>query len=467
MKVLISGGTVVNASGPFAADVLVEDETIVGLCVQGSPTSTTWAQSADRVIDATGQLVIPGGIDGHTHMEMPFGGTQSVDTFETGTRAAAFGGTTTIIDFAIQSKGSSLREGFDTWQAKAAGNCAVDYGFHMIVSDVNEHSLQEMNLLVDEGVTSFKLFMAYPGVFYSSDGEILQAMQQASTNGATIMMHAENGIAIDVLVAQALARGEGDPRFHGLTRPAILEGEATHRAIALARVAGAPLYIVHLSATEALDEVMVARDRGLNVFAETCPQYLFLSEEDMAGEEFEGAKYVCSPPLRPRSYQSELWRGLRTDDLSTVSTDHCPFCFKEQKELGRGNFSKIPNGIPGVEHRMDLTFQGVNRGEISLGRWVDVTSTTPARMFGLFPKKGVIAPSADADIVIYDPNGTQTFSASTHHMNVDYSAYEGMEVKGKVTTVLSRGTAVIEGGHYVGAPGAGRFLPRGLNGYLR
>jgi dihydropyrimidinase len=467
MKVLISGGTVVNASGPFAADVLVEDETIVGLCVQGSATSTTWAQSADRVIVATGQLVIPGGIDGHTHMEMPFGGTQSVDTFETGTRAAAFGGTTTIIDFAIQSKGSSLREGFDTWQAKAAGNCAVDYGFHMIVSDVNEHSLQEMNLLVDEGVTSFKLFMAYPGVFYSSDGEILQAMQQASTNGATIMMHAENGIAIDVLVAQALARGEGDPRFHGLTRPAILEGEATHRAIALARVAGAPLYIVHLSATEALDEVMVARDRGLNVFAETCPQYLFLSDEDMAREGFEGAKYVCSPPLRPRSYQSELWRGLRTDDLSTVSTDHCPFCFKEQKELGRGNFSKIPNGIPGVEHRMDLIFQGVDRGEISLGRWVDVTSTTPARMFGLFPKKGVIAPSADADIVIYDPNGTQTFSASTHHMNVDYSAYEGMVVKGKVTTVLSRGTAVIEGGRYVGTPGAGRFLPRGLNGYLR
>lgn len=467
MKVLISGGVVVNASGPLAADVLVEGEIIVGLCVPGSATSTTWAQSADSVIDATGQLVIPGGIDGHTHMEMPFGGTQSVDTFETGTRAAAFGGTTTIIDFAIQSKGSSLREGFDTWQAKAAGNCAVDYGFHMIVSDVNAHSLREMNLLVDEGVTSFKLFMAYPGVFYSSDGEILQAMQQASTNGATIMMHAENGIAIDVLVAQALARGESDPRFHGLTRPAILEGEATHRAIALARVAGAPLYIVHLSASEALHEVMVARDRGLNVFAETCPQYLFLCDEDMAREGFEGAKYVCSPPLRPRSYQSELWRGLRTDDLSTVSTDHCPFCFKEQKELGRGNFSKIPNGIPGVEHRMDLIYQGVDRGEISLGRWVEVTSTTPARMFGLFPKKGVIAPSADADIVIYDPNATQTFSASTHHMNVDYSAYEGMAVKGKVTTVLSRGTAVIEGGRYVGTPGAGRFLPRGLNGYLR
>lgn len=467
MKVLISGGTVVNATGPIVADVLVEGEIIVGLGARGSSTSASWAQSADRVIDATGQLVIPGGIDGHTHMEMPFGGTQSMDTFETGTRAAAFGGTTTIIDFAIQSKGSSLREGFDTWSAKAEGNCAIDYGFHMIVSDVNEQSLKEMDLLVDEGVTSFKLFMAYPGVFYSTDGEILQAMQQASTNGSTIMMHAENGIAIDVLVAQALARGEGDPRFHGLTRPAILEGEATHRAIQLARVAGAPLYIVHLSATEALEEVVVARDRGQSVFAETCPQYLFLSEEDMAREGFEGAKYVCSPPLRPQSYQGELWRGLRTDDLSVVSTDHCPFCFKEQKELGHGDFSKIPNGLPGVEHRVDLIFQGVNRREISLGRWVDVTSTTPARMFGLFPKKGIIAPGSDADIVLYDPQRAQVFSATTHHMNVDYSVYEGVTAQGQVATVLSRGMVIIESGAYVGASGHGEFLVRGRNGYLR
>ena len=467
MKVLISGGTVVNASGPFAADVLVEGETIVGLCARGSSTSSEWAQSADRVIDATGQLVIPGGIDGHTHMEMPFGGTQSADTFETGTRAAAFGGTTTIIDFAIQSKGSSLRESLDKWHAKADGNCAIDYGFHMAMSDVNKQTLKEMDLLVDEGITSFKLFMAYPGVFYSNDGEILQAMQQAAKNGSTIMMHAENGIAIDVLVAQALERGEGDPRFHGLTRPAVLEAEATHRAIQLARVAGAPLYIVHLSATEALQEVAVARDRGQSVFAETCPQYIFLSEEDMAREGFEGSKYVCSPPLRPRSYQPELWRGLRTDDLSVVSTDHCPFCFKDQKELGRANFSKIPNGLPGVEDRVSLIFQGVDQGEISLGRWVDVVSTTPARMFGLFPKKGVIAPSADADIVIFDPNGTRTISVETHHMNVDYSAYEGMQVKGKVTMVLSRGAVVIDGDQYVGAPGAGQFLARGLNGYLR
>jgi len=467
MKILISGGTVVNASGAIAADVLVEGETIAGLCAQGSAYSTQWAQSADRVIDATGRLVIPGGIDGHTHMEMPFGGTQSVDTFETGTRAAAFGGTTTIIDFAIQSIGTSLRESLDRWHAKADGNCAIDYGFHMAMSDVNEHTLPEMDLLVDEGVTSFKLFMAYPGVFYSNDGQILQTMQQAAKNGSTIMMHAENGIAIDVLVAQALERGEGAPRYHGLTRPAILEAEATHRAIQLARVAGAPLYIVHLSASEALQEVAIARDRGQSVFAETCPQYIFLSEEDMAREGFEGSKYVCSPPLRPRSYQPELWRGLRTDDLSVVSTDHCPFCFKDQKQLGVGNFSKIPNGLPGVEDRVSLIYQGVEQGEISLGRWVDVVSTTPARMFGLFPKKGVIAPSADADIVIFDPNKSRAISAATHHMNVDYSAYEGLEVKGKVTTVLSRGAVVIDGDEFVGKSGDGRFLARGLNGYLR
>jgi dihydropyrimidinase len=467
MKLLITGGTVINASGPFEADVLVQDAVVVALGAPGSSTSESWKEGADRVLDATRQFVIPGAIDAHTHMEMPFGGTYSVDTFETGTRAAAFGGTTTIIDFAIQSKGHSLRQGLDTWHAKADGNCAIDYGFHMIISDVNEQSLKEMDQLVEEGITSFKLFMAYPGVFYSTDGEILQAMQQASKNGSTIMMHAENGIAIDVLVAQALARGESDPRFHALTRPAQLEGEATHRAIVLARVAGAPLYIVHLSASEALEEVVMARDLGQNVFAETCPQYLFLSDQDLARDGFEGAKYVCSPPLRPESYQSELWRGLRTDDLSLVSTDHCPFCFKEHKEMGIGNFSKIPNGLPGVEHRLDLIFQGVNQGEISLRRWVDVTATTPAQMFGLFPQKGVIAPGSDADIVLYDPNGVHTISAATHHMNVDYSAYEGLEVTGKVTTVLSRGTVIIEDDAYVGNAGAGKFLERGLNGCLR
>ena len=467
MKTLISGGTVVNASGPFAADVLIEGETIAGVVTPGSSATASWREGADRVIDATGLYVIPGGIDGHTHMEMPFGGTHSVDTFETGTRAAAFGGTTTIIDFAIQTKGKSLREGLDTWHAKADGNCVIDYGFHMIVSDVNESSLKEMDLVVDEGVTSFKLFMAYPGVFYSTDGEILRAMQQAASNAATIMMHAENGIAIDVLVAQALARGEGDPKFHGITRPALLEGEATHRAIQLARVAGAPLYVVHLSAAEALSEVVDARDRGQSVFAETCPQYLFLSDRDLAREGFEGAKFVCSPPLRPESTHADLWRGLRTDDLSIVSTDHCPFCFKEQKELGLGDFSKIPNGIPGVEHRVDLIFQGVREGEISLARWVEVTATTPARMFGLFPKKGLIAPGSDADLVLYDPEATHTLSAATHHMDVDYSAYEGRTITGQVKTVLSRGEVVIEGDEFRGRAGWGQFQRRGSNGFLR
>jgi len=467
MTTLIEGGTVVNASGPFVANVLIDGEKIVGLASPGSSTAVSWREGAEKILDASGTYVIPGAIDAHTHMEMPFGGTFSVDTFETGTRAAAFGGTTSIIDFAIQTKGQSLRSGLDQWFSKAENKCAIDYGFHMIVSDVNEQSLKEMEILVDEGIASFKLFMAYPGVFYSTDGEILQAMQQASANGATIMMHAENGIAIDVLVAQALARGEGDPRFHGSTRPSLLEGEATHRAIQLARVAGAPLYIVHLSAREALEEVVGARDRGQNVFAETCPQYLFLSENDMAREGFEGAKFVCSPPLRDPSHSIDLWRGLRTDDLSVVATDHCPFCFKEQKELGIGNFAKIPNGMPGVEHRLDLIFQGVDAGEISLARWVEVTSTTPARLFGLFPRKGLIAPGADADVVLYDPHATHTFSAATHHMNVDYSAYEGMKVKGKAKTVLSRGHVVIENDEYVGTPGAGVFLKRGLNGLLR
>ena len=399
-------------------------------------------------------------------MEMPFGGTQSADTFESGTRAAAWGGTTTIVDFAIQRKGEPLRSGLDAWHAKADGNCAIDYGFHMIVSDVNDQSCKEMDVLVGEGVTSFKLFMAYPGVFYSTDGDILRAMQQARASGATVMMHAENGIAIDVLVSQALSRGETAPRFHGITRPDRLEAEATGRAIALAKVAGCPLYIVHLSTTGALEAVAEARGQGQNAFAETCPQYLFLSMDDLAREGFEGAKYVCSPPLRAKEHQANLWRGLRTDDLSVVSTDHCPFCFKEQKELGLGDFSRIPNGIPGVEHRVDLTYQGVVSGEITLSRWVEVNSTTPARMFGLYPRKGLLAPGSDADIVLYDPTAAQTISSATHHMSVDYSAYEGQAITGQVDTVLSRGRTVIESRRYVGEKGHGRFLPRGTNGYL-
>ena len=463
---LISGGTVITATGPVRAEVLVSGEQIAALGQPGSEVAAAWAAGAARVLDAAGKYVLPGGIDGHTHMEMPFGGTFASDTFETGTRAAAWGGTTTIVDFAVQPKGGSLLAALDGWHAKADGQCAVDYGFHMIVSDVNDTSLKEMSACIDAGVTSFKMFMAYPGVFYATDGEILLAMQQAARTGGLTMMHAENGIAIDQLVAQALAAGRTDPVQHGLTRPPELEGEATSRAITLAKVADCPLYIVHLSAAHALTAVAAARDAGQNVFAETCPQYLYLSLDDLARPDFEGAKFVASPPLRTPEHAAALWRGLRTNDLSVVSTDHCPFCFKEQKELGRSDFSKIPNGIPGVEHRMDLLHQGVVAGEITLERWVETCSTTPARMFGLYPRKGVIAPGADADIVIYDPVATQTISVATAHMNVDYSAYEGMEITGKVATTISRGQVVVADGAFRGSAGHGAFLSRDLNQYL-
>jgi dihydropyrimidinase len=462
MSLLISGGTVVTAEGMYEADVLIEGEQIAAVLTPDASAEV----SADEVIDAVDMYVIPGGIDAHTHMEMPFGGTFSADTFETGTTAAAWGGTTTIIDFAVQAKGTSLLATLDKWHEKADGNCAIDYGFHMIVSDVNDSTLKEMDVCIEAGVTSFKMFMAYPGVFYATDGEILRAMQQAGRTGATIMMHAENGIAIDQLVAEALAAGRTDPVHHGLTRPPELEGEATSRAVVLANVAGCPLYVVHLSASQALEAVAQARDNGQNVFAETCPQYLYLSLDDLARPGFEGAKFVCSPPLRTPDHSVALWRGLRTNSLSVVSTDHCPFCFKEQKERGRGDFAKIPNGIPGVEHRMDLLHQGVVAGEITLPRWVEVCSTTPARMFGLYPKKGTIAAGADADIVVYDPAARQTLSVATHHMNVDYSAYEGMEITGKVAVTISRGRVVVADGAFTGSAGHGTFLSRGLNQYL-
>ncbi|MFD9718907.1 dihydropyrimidinase [Streptomyces sp. NPDC059076] len=463
-RTLIRGGLVITAADEVHADVLIEDGRIVALAAHGSAVAESW--TAERTIDAANRYVIPGGVDAHTHMELPFGGTFASDTFETGTRAAAWGGTTTIIDFAVQSVGHQLREGLDAWYAKADGNCAIDYGFHMILSDVNESSLREMDRLVQEGVTSFKLFMAYPGVFYSDDGQILRAMQRSADNGGLIMMHAENGIAIDVLVEQALAAGRTDPRYHGEVRKALLEAEATHRAIQLARVAGAPLYVVHVSAEEALAEIAVARDKGLNVFGETCPQYLFLSTDNLAEPDFEGAKYVCSTPLRPQEHQTALWRGLRTNDLQVVSTDHCPFCFTGQKELGRGDFSKIPNGLPGVENRMDLLHQAVLDGHITRRRWIEIACATPARMFGLYPKKGTIAPGADADIVIYDPRQQQTLSVETHHMNVDYSAYEGRNITGQVETVLSRGEVVIDRRAFTGRAGHGQYVPRGTCQYL-
>ncbi|MEY9942749.1 dihydropyrimidinase [Streptacidiphilus sp. MAP5-52] len=463
-RTVIRGGLVITAADEVHADVLVEGERVVALAATASPAAQAW--DAERVIDATDCYVIPGGVDAHTHMELPFGGTAASDTFETGTRAAAFGGTTTIVDFAVQSVGHSLREGLDAWHAKAEGKCAIDYGFHMIMSDVTQGVLKEMDVLVEEGVTSFKLFMSYPGVFFSNDGDILRAMQRSANNGGLIMMHAENGIAIDVLVEQALAAGHTDPRYHGEVRRELLEAEATHRAIQLARVAGAPLYVVHVSAEQAVAEIAQARDLGLNVFGETCPQYLFLSTDNLAEPDFEGAKYVCSTPLRPKEHQAALWRGLRTNDLSVVSTDHCPFCFVGQKELGRGDFSKIPNGLPGVENRMDLLHQAVLDGHISRRRWIELACATPARMFGLYPRKGTIAPGADADVVIFDPRRRYTMSAATHHMNVDYSAYEGRQVTGQARTVLSRGAVVVDGGEYLGHAGHGTFVPRATSSYL-
>ncbi|HZC71445.1 MAG TPA: dihydropyrimidinase [Jatrophihabitans sp.] len=461
-RTLIKGGTVVSSTGASVHDVLVDGETIAALLAPGALEVT-----ADTTIDATGKYVIPGGIDVHTHMELPFGGTYASDTFETGSRAAAWGGTTTMIDFAVQAYGERVQDQLQVWHDKAAGNCAIDYAFHQIIGDVNDESLKAMDELIDEGVTSFKLFMAYPGVFLSSDGQILRAMQSAAGNGGLIMMHAENGSAIDVLVKQALERGETAPYYHGLTRPWQTEQEATHRAVMLADITGAPLYVVHVSARQALERIAAARGEGRNVFGETCPQYLYLSlEEHLGAPGFEGAKWVCSTPLRARAegHQDELWKYISTGDITAVSTDHCPFCMKDQKELGLGDFSKIPNGIGSVEHRMDLIYQGVVDGRISLERWVDVCCTTPARMFGLYGRKGVLAPGADADIVVYDPNGhTSIGIGKTHHMNMDHSAWEGFEIDGHVDVVLSRGAVIKDETGYVGSKGHGKFVKRGLS----
>jgi dihydropyrimidinase len=464
LKTLIRGGTVVTATDLYRGDVLIEGEKIsaitspnVGLTPFGDQT----LGGQIHIIDATGKYVIPGGIDVHTHLDMPFGGTTSADDFESGTIAAAHGGTTSVVDFAIQYRGQTLSHALDAWRGKADGKAAIDYGFHMIVTDLNDAVLREMDALVLEGVTSFKLFMAYPGVFMLDDASIFRALLRTRENGGTICMHAENGGVIDVLVQRALAEGKTEPKYHALTRPARAEAEATHRAIALAEIAGVPIYIVHLSAPEALEMVTAARDRGLPAYAETCPQYLFLSYDNYEEPGFEGAKYVMSPPLRPKEGQDRLWRGLAGNDLQAISTDHCPFCMKEQKELGRGDFSKIPNGAPGIETRMSLVFDGgVRTGKITLNRFVELTSTSPARIFGLFPRKGTIAPGSDADLVIFDPNKKQTLSAKTLHMKVDYNPYEGREVTGAADIVLSRGKVVVENGEFVGRAGSGSFLKR-------
>jgi dihydropyrimidinase len=454
MKTLITNGRIITAVDDYHADILIEDEVV-------SVIGAKLDMPVDVTIDAAGKLVIPGGIDPHTHMELPFGGTQASDDFHTGTVAAAHGGTTSIIDFAVQNKGESLISGLDRWHQKAEGKCAIDYGFHLITTDFEDNQIEEMHTLMDEGVTSFKLFMAYPGVFLVDDATIFRAMSAAGERGGLICMHAENGIVINEIIKHALAKGHTAPKYHALTRPTIAEAEGVHRAIAIAEMAESPVYIVHLSCADALNQIRQARDRGIPAFAETCPQYLFLSIDDY-GDDFNGAKYVMTPPLREQSNQAELWKGLKMDDLQVISTDHCPFCMKEQKELGRNDFTKIPNGAPGVEHRVPLIYNGgVFENRISLNRFVELTSTAAAKMFGLFPKKGTIAVGSDADIVIFDPDKEQTLGVATHHMNVDYSAYEGKRIRGVVETVLSRGKIVIEKGEYKGKAGDGRFLKRG------
>ncbi|MCA9728690.1 MAG: dihydropyrimidinase, partial [Candidatus Eisenbacteria bacterium] len=449
---------VVTATDLWKGDLLIEDERIV---LMGTALANTPLGEVDKTIDASGKYVLPGGIDVHTHLDMPFGGSTSADDFETGTIAAAHGGTTTIVDFAIQYRGQTLHHALDAWRAKAEGKAAIDYGFHMIMTEVNDQVESEMDDLVREGITSFKLFMAYPGVFMLDDASIFKALLRTGKNGGTICMHAENGGVIDVLVQKALGEGKTAPKYHAITRPARAEAEATHRAIALAEMADVPIYIVHLSAAEALEMVTEARDRGLPAFAETCPQYLFLSYDNYEEPGFEGAKYVMSPPLRAREKQAQLWRGLAMNDLQAISTDHCPFCMKEQKELGKDDFSKIPNGAPGIETRMSLVYDGgVRTGKISLNRFVELTSTSPAKIFGLFPRKGTIAPGSDADLVIFDPNAKQKLSAKTLHMNVDYNPYEGREVVGVSQTVLSRGRVIVENGKFVGRVGGGSFVKR-------
>jgi dihydropyrimidinase len=456
---LIRNGTIVNAKGSLKADILIENERIK----QIAPAIPL--ESSERVIDATGMLVLPGGIDAHTHLDMPFGGTTSSDDFETGTRAAAFGGTTTIIDFAIQAKGTKMRDALDTWWRKAENRAVIDYGLHMIVTDLPDAGLEDMDDMVSEGVASFKLFMAYPNVLMVDDATIFKALSRTAKNGALICMHAENGGVIDVIVQRTLAEGKRAPIYHALTRPVTAEAEAVNRAIAMAEMAGVPIYIVHLSSEDALNKVREARDRGLPAFAETCPQYLLLSIEELERPNFEGAKYVFTPPLRPKHHLPKLWNGLQQDNLQVVSTDHCPFCFEDQKVLGKDDFTKIPNGGPGIENRLQLLHHyGVNHGQISINRFVEITSATPARIFGLYPRKGVIQEGSDADIVIWDPAVEYTISAATHHMRVDYSMFEGYNVKGNAKTVLSRGEVIVDNNQFLGRAGRGAYLRRAARG---
>jgi dihydropyrimidinase len=455
MSVLIKGGRILTAADDYVADVYVEDETVTLI-------GESLDQPADKVIDATGKYVLPGGVDPHTHLDMPFGGTVTIDDVESGQISAAFGGTTCHVDFIIQPQGMSFAAAFDEWKSKANGKQLIDMGYHMAVTDLKEGgTLEELASLPDEGITSYKLFMAYKGALMVDDETLFRTMQVAAETGALVMVHAENGDTIDVLVKEALAAGHTEPKYHALTRPPETEGEATNRAIQLSRVAGSPLYVVHVSCAEAVEPIAIAREKGWNVHGETCTQYFFVDYSFLERPDFEGGKYVYTPPPRDKANQDVLWNAVRTDILSVVSTDHCAFLWDGQKTMGRDDFSKIPNGAPGLENRLQMIHEfGVRAGRISLNRMVELLSTNPAKLFGLYPRKGTIAVGSDADIVVFDPEKKVTISAAAHHSKSDYNLFEGTEVTGVPEVVLLRGQVLVEDGELVASPGVGQFVPR-------
>jgi dihydropyrimidinase len=455
MSILIKGGRVITAADDYVADVYVEDERI-------SLIGESLDQPADKVIDASGKYVLPGGVDPHTHLDMPFGGTVTIDDVESGQTSAAFGGTTTHVDFIIQPQGSSFADALEEWRGKANGKQVIDMGYHMAVTDLKEGgTLEELASLPDQGITSYKLFMAYKGALMVDDETLFKTMQVAADTGALVMVHAENGDAIDVLVKEALAAGHTEPKYHALTRPPETEGEATNRAIQLARVAGSPLYVVHVSCAESIEPIQLAREKGWDVWGETCTQYFFIDYTFLERPNFEGGKYVYTPPPRDKANQEVLWNAVRTDTLSAISTDHCAFLWDGQKTIGKDDFSKIPNGGPGLENRLQMIHEfGVGGGRISLNRMVELLSTNPAKLFGLYPRKGTIAVGSDADIVVFDPEKRVKISAATHHSKSDYNLFEGTEVTGSPEVVLLRGNVLVEGDELVASPGIGQFVAR-------
>ncbi|MGG3466983.1 dihydropyrimidinase [Neobacillus pocheonensis] len=455
MKKIIKNGTIVTATDTYQAELLIEDGKITQI---GSNLSAIGAE----IVDAKGCLVFPGGIDPHTHLDMPFGGTITKDDFESGTIAAAFGGTTSIIDFCLTNKGEPLKDAIQTWHCKSKDKAVIDYGFHLMIGEINENVLNELPQVInEEGITSFKVFMAYKNVLQADDETLFRTLVTAKEHGGLVMVHAENGDVIDYLTKKALEEGKTEPIYHALTRPQELEGEATGRAARLTGLANSQLYVVHVSCADAVEQIAEARSKGFNVWGETCPQYLVLDQSYLEKPNFEGAKYVWSPPLREKWNQEVLWNALKNGTLQTFGSDQCSFDFKGQKDLGRNDFTKIPNGGPIIEDRLTILFsEGVKKGRISLNQFVDLTSTRIAKLFGLFPKKGTIAIGADADLVIFDPNIERVISAETHHMAVDYNAFEGMKVMGEPVSVLVRGEYVIRDKQFVGKPGSGQYLKR-------